>query len=67
MNNSEKIDIINDHIKSILLHTVALEADIFANPLGDIEEKPSRSQVLLDFIRKKDSLELEKESLTNQV
>jgi hypothetical protein len=67
MNNSEKIDIINDHIKSILLHTVAIESDIFLNPSGDIEGKPSRSQVLLDFIRKKDYLELEKESLTNQV
>jgi hypothetical protein len=67
MNNNEKIDIINDHIKSILLHLVALENDIFVNPLGDIEGKLLRSQVLSDFISKKDSLELEKESLTNQV
>jgi len=65
MNNQEKIEIINKHIESILPHILALENDIFTNPYADIEGKPSRSQVLLDFTRKKEVLEAQRQALTN--
>lgn len=64
--NIEKIEIINSHIDSISTHILALENDIAQNPQGDIEGKPLRSDVLLEFVNKKETLELEKQSLTNQ-
>lgn len=64
--NIEKIEIINSHIDSISPHILALENDIAQNPQGDIEGKPLRSDVLLEFVNKKEALELEKQALTNQ-
>lgn len=66
MNNQEKIEIINNHIESILPHILALENDILINPYADIESKPLRSQILLDFTRKKEVLEEQRQLLTNQ-
>ncbi len=66
MNNNEKIEVLNYRIKSILLHISALENDILINPSADVEGKPLRSQVLLDFVIKKEALETEKKALTNQ-
>lgn len=65
MNNNEKIEILNKYLESILPHILALQADISENPMGDIEGKPLRSQVLLDFIKQKEAIEAEKETLTN--
>ena len=66
MNNQEKIEIINSHIESILPHILALENDILINPYTDIEGKPLRSQILLDFTIKKEVLEAQRQLLTNQ-
>jgi hypothetical protein len=65
MNNNEKIEILNKYLESILPHILALQNDIAENPMGDIEGKPLRSQVLLDFIKQKEAIEAEKETLTN--
>jgi hypothetical protein len=66
MNNIDKIEILNNMLLSLEPHILALENDIAQNPQADIEEKPLRSNVLLDFISKKQALESEKNSLTNQ-
>ena len=66
MNDIDKIEIINNILLSIEPHILALENDIAQNPQADIEGKPPRSNVLLDFISKRQALELEKNSLTNQ-
>ena len=57
---------LNDRLSSIYAHILALENDIAQNPEADIDQKPSRSSVLLNFISKKEALESEKRSLTNQ-
>lgn len=66
MNNNEKLEILNKYIESILPHILTLQNDIAANPYGDIEGKPLRSQVLLDFTKQKEAIEAEIQSLTNQ-
>jgi hypothetical protein len=66
MNNIDKEEILNNMLLSLEPHILALENDIAQNPQADIEGKPLRSNVLLDFISKKQVLESEKNSLTNQ-
>lgn len=66
MNNNEKLEILNKYIESIQPHILNLQNDISANPFDDIEGKPLRSQVLLDFIKQKEAIEAEIQSLTNQ-
>jgi hypothetical protein len=66
MTNIEKIEILNSYLQSILLHVLMLQKDIDENPSSDIEGKPLRSQVLLDFIKQKESIEAEIQALTNQ-
>lgn len=66
MNNNEKLEILNKYIESILPHILTLQNDIVENPYGDIEGKPLRNQVLLDFIKQKEALETEARALTNQ-
>ncbi len=66
MNNNEKLEILNKYIESILPHILTLQNDIAENPYGDIEGKPLRNQVLLDFIKQKEALETEARALTNQ-
>jgi hypothetical protein len=66
MNNIDKIEILNNRLLYIEPHILALENDIAQNPQADIDGKPLRSNVLLDFINKKQAIELEKNFLTNQ-
>ena len=66
MSNNEKLEILNKYIESILPHILTLQNDIAENPYGDIEGKPLRNQVLLDFIKQKEALETEARALTNQ-
>jgi hypothetical protein len=66
MNNNEKIEILNRYLESISPHILTLQKDIAENPYADIEGKPSRSQILLNFIKQKEAIEAEKEALTNQ-
>ena len=53
MNVDEKLEILREQLKSIGLHIEALERNIALDPLGDIEGKTPRSEVLLEFMHKK--------------
>jgi hypothetical protein len=66
INNLEKIEMIQNKIKTIEFHVIALREDIVNSPLGDIPEKPSRQSVLDDTLRIINALEAEIEALTNQ-
>jgi len=67
MNNIDKIQILNNRLLSIEPHILALKNDIAQNPQADIDGKPLRYNVLLDFISKKEALESEKNYLINEV
>jgi hypothetical protein len=66
INNLEKIEIIQNKINTMSFHVIALREDIINSPLGDIPEKPSRQSVLYDILSIINTLEAEKEALTNQ-
>lgn len=66
MNINEKLEVLNSHISSILPHIYALEKDIAENPLEEVEGKPLRNEILSDFIKRKQALEAEINTLTNQ-
>lgn len=56
MNNINKIDIINNRIDNFNIHISILEKDILDNPFLDENDKIPRSEVLNDFILKKQAL-----------
>lgn len=66
MNINEKLEVLNSRISSILPHIYALEKDIAENPLEEVEGKPLRNEILSDFIKRKQALEAEINTLTNQ-
>lgn len=66
MNINEKLEVLNIRISSILPHIYALEKDIAENPLEEVEGKPLRNEILSDFIKRKQALEAEINTLTNQ-
>lgn len=66
MNIDEKLEILNRRIETILPHIYALEKDILENPLEEIEGKPLRNEVLLNFLNIRQALETEINTLTNQ-
>ncbi len=66
MNINEKLEVLNNRINSILPHISALEKDIAENPIAEVDGKPLRNKVLSDFIKKRQALEAEINTLTNQ-
>jgi len=66
MTNEEKLDFINNKIDNLNIHIGVLEADIYSNPDLDVPGKPLRSEILSNLYIKKQALEDEKETLTNQ-
>lgn len=66
INNTDKIEIIQNKINSMNLHATALREDISKEPLGDHPDKPTRQSVLNDILSVIDAMEIEKLALTNQ-
>lgn len=67
IDNTYKIERIEERINLIRPHIVALEDDIYNNPTSDEPSKPSRQSVLNDFLLMLEALNLEKNSLTNDI
>jgi hypothetical protein len=67
IDNIYKIERIEERINLIRPHIVALEDDIYNNPTSDDPSKPSRQSVLNDFLLMLEALNLEKNSLTNDI
>lgn len=65
--NIYKIERIEERLSLIRLHIVALQEDIESNPTSDDPSKPSRQSVLNDFLLICEALNLEKNSLTNDI
>jgi hypothetical protein len=62
-----KIERIEERLNLLRLHIVALQEDIGSNPTSDDPSKPSRQSVLNDFLLILEALNLEKNSLTNDI
>jgi hypothetical protein len=67
INNAYKIEMIEERLNLIRLHIAALQEDIKNNPTSDDPRKPSRQSVLNDFLLISEALNLEKNSLTNDI
>lgn len=67
IDNLYKIERIDERLSLIRLHIVALQEDIETNPTSDDASKPSRQSVLNDFLLMSEALNLEKNSLTNDI
>lgn len=66
INNTDKINIINNRINNFNVHIDILTNDIKDNPDADVEGKLTRQYVLNDFISIKNALISEILVLTNQ-
>lgn len=67
IDNTYKIEKIEERISLIRPHIAALEDDIYNNPTSDNPSKPNRQSVLNDFLLILEALNLEKNSLTNDI
>ncbi len=67
INNTYKIQLIQDRIDLINLHVKALEDDIAENPMGDDPNKPTRQSVLDDFLVMIDALKAEQNELGSDI
>lgn len=57
MDTNQKLELLNMHLTSLSLHVVSLETDISLNPTSDVDGKPTRSSVLLEYAEKKAIIE----------
>jgi hypothetical protein len=53
MDINKQLEILQRQLKVIVPHIEALEKDIALDPSGDVDGKTPRSEVLLEFMRKK--------------
>ena len=67
IDNMYKIERIEERLSLIRLHIIALQEDIENNPISDDPSKPSRQSVLNDFLLMSEALNLEKNSLNNDI